>query len=110
MNLLWEDMLKHLFSHNMNLKPSSTSLRRFFLGTIVIDYRDEKNYLVDGQQRFTTLTIMSAALRDALISTGYVSEAQRIQNYVITSTDLIDDIDKRNRFELLDNPAVNCLS
>jgi len=110
MNVLWEDMLKHLFSNNMNLSASSTALRRFFLGTIVIDSRDEENYLVDGQQRFTTLTIISAALRDALISTGHIAQAQIVQEYMITSNQHVDKDDQRNRFELLDNPPGNWLS
>jgi len=94
----------------MNLKPSSTALRRFFLGTIVIDSRDEQNYLVDGQQRFTTLTIISAALRDALISTGHIAQAQKVQDYMITSNQHVDDDVRRNLFELLDNPPGNWLS
>ena len=42
--------------------------RQYFLGSIVLikDNRNSKSSVVDGQQRLTTLTILLAALRDAM--------------------------------------------
>ena len=109
MNLLWSDLLNHLFIHSQTV-TSSALLRRFFLGTVVVDQQSDStgtgvtNFLVDGQQRFTTLSIIAAALRDALISTGHVDQAGELDNHILTEHHQIDDAKRTNRFELLDIP------
>jgi len=36
----------------------------YFLGSVIISYKDGKNYIVDGQQRLTTLTLLLIYLRN----------------------------------------------
>ena len=110
MEQLWGDLLKHLHIHTQTA-TSSAILRRFFLGTVVVDQQTDStgsgvtNYLVDGQQRFTTLTVIAAALRDALISTGHTDQAGELDNHIITEHHQINSPSKTNRFELLDIPV-----
>ena len=62
----------------------------FFFGTMIFCPNPSENSIsiVDGQQRFTTLTILYASIRDALLGMGEAGEdkANRIQNEIITST------------------------
>ncbi len=105
MSQLWSDILEHLQTHNMKRKSSSKDLKRYFLGTIVIENaEDGTRNIVDGQQRFTTLMIISAAVRDALISCGYEKEALRLDHDILINHDQINSDEKKNRFELLDVP------
>ena len=59
---LWSDLKSHLFMHSQTLS-SVNGLYKYFLGAIVVDDNGEENYLVDGQQRFTTMTLIAAAVR-----------------------------------------------
>ena len=73
---LWNDLLE---SYHEN--------EDFFFGTMIFcPNPDEKSIsVVDGQQRFTTLTILYASIRDALLEMGEAGEdyANRIQNEII---------------------------
>ena len=110
MEQLWLDLLRHVYIHTQTA-TSSSILRRFFLGTVVVDQQTATTgsgniqYLVDGQQRFTTLSVIAAALRDALISTGHTDIAGILDNDIITEHYQINDEKLANRFELLDIPA-----
>ncbi|MCY3953507.1 MAG: DUF262 domain-containing protein, partial [bacterium] len=44
-------------------RPAVASYRPYFLGPIVTAQRDGVRYLVDGQQRITTLTLLLICLR-----------------------------------------------
>jgi uncharacterized protein with ParB-like and HNH nuclease domain len=46
---------------------------RYFLGSIVISNRDGRNYIIDGQQRLTTITLMMIYLHRALELAGLES-------------------------------------
>ena len=105
MSQLWSDILEHLQIHNMKRSNTSKDLKRYFLGTIVIENaEDGRRNIVDGQQRFTTLMIISAAVRDALIACGYEKEALSLDNDMIIHHNQINSDEKMNRFELLDVP------
>jgi len=100
---LWSDLKSHLFMHSQTLS-SVNGLYKYFLGAIVVDDNGEENYLVDGQQRFTTMTLIAAAVRDALITTGHTSVALQLHDKIIQDKHRLNDPLRRNRFELLDIP------
>lgn len=106
---LWNDIMAHSESYKQFASSNKTS--SFFLGTIVVETGDNEDYLVDGQQRFTTLTIMASAIRDALISTGYVDQAFNIDLSLLQNLKETHFNQKTyNRFQLLDNPPGKWLS
>tara|TARA_Y100000768_G_scaffold388460_1_gene384493 strand:+ start:4903 stop:8160 length:3258 start_codon:yes stop_codon:yes gene_type:complete len=101
MNQLWDDLVKHLLAKDQSVPDEEAS--RFYLGSIVTDSPLGGGLdLVDGQQRFSSLTLASCALRDGLISTGFVELAYKIHK------ELISDIDGNHkhphRFKLFDKP------
>ena len=108
MNQLWDDLLHYVFKNPQQAKSTKPSQQhQYFLGAIVRDVGDS-NFLVDGQQRFTTLHLIACALRDALISKGHYEKALQLHKNIII--DFSDDDDPRNRFTLLDVPPKHILS
>ena len=80
---LWTDMFRHL-------QTTTTPLigNPFFLGNITVNYnsnRPQPYELVDGQQRITTLHVMAAAARDALIVTGHQDLALELQRNLLST-------------------------
>src|SRR5882672_2628187 len=54
----------------------------YFIGSMVFYKKGTETYVVDGQQRLTTLTIFLAALRDTLKEIGEDSLGKGIQNVI----------------------------
>ena len=78
---LWTDMFRHLQTTPLVSNP-------FFLGNITVNFDSTKALpfeLVDGQQRITTLHVMAAAARDALIVTGHQDIALELQRKVLST-------------------------
>ena len=96
---LWDDLRTHVIATTQTKGDDSS---RYYLGSIVIDSHSGVDHLVDGQQRFTTLSLIACAIRDALITSGFTEEAYEIHHGLIRNMD--DGIDDRNRFELFDKP------
>jgi len=92
---LWKDIFLHLqTTHNVVDDP-------FFLGNITINYHQNDFQLVDGQQRLTTLHVICAGIRDALVCTGYQEDA-----YALQDTLLSKDRGDNPRILPLDNPTI----
>ena len=104
MKQLWDDLRTHLFTESQTQK----SFKPYYLGAAVID--DGK--IVDGQQRLTTMTLISCAVRDALIASGYIAKAHTIQQHLISevTTDSEDYEPPKNKFSLHDKPQGQPLS
>ena len=111
MSQLWEDLLYYLFRNEQKGGTSDASRKSsYFLGAIVRDLnsRNKENFLVDGQQRFSTLLLISSGLRDALISNRFYEIAHDLQNDLIMTLNTRKKSEKR--FTLLDNPKGKELS
>jgi hypothetical protein len=77
---LWNDMFLHAQRFEAEDDP-------FFIGAVILNIDlaldPVPREVVDGQQRLTTLTIISAAIRDALIATGHTAEAWDIHGGIL---------------------------
>ena len=78
MKKLWID----LFRHCQRLNPSAAN-DPYFIGAIIRNTNAGNSEIVDGQQRLVALSIISAGIRDALISTGNQDEAWEIHTQLI---------------------------
>ncbi len=68
-----------------------TSIRNsedeYFIGSIVISSGDDRDEVVDGQQRLATISIFLAAIRDFFIDNSDTDRADDIQNQYLSSRD-----------------------
>lgn len=68
-----------------------TSIRNaedeYFIGSIVISSGNERDEVVDGQQRLATVSILLAAIRDYFVEQGDKDRADDIQNGYLSSRD-----------------------
>lgn len=92
---LWQDIFRHLQTTNNVVEDP------FFLGNITINYHQNNFQLVDGQQRLTTLHVICAGIRDALICTGYQEDARTLQDTLLSK-----DRGETPRILPLENPAI----
>ena len=51
---------------------------RYFLGSIIISKKNNTNYIVDGQQRLTSLTLLLIYLRNRLVTAALPSEVDSL--------------------------------
>ena len=84
----WEDIVRFRKESSVKGGPD-----RYFLGPIVVMQHDDENeitYILDGQQRLATATILFSVLRDlgySLQTSEAVSFADDVQNHLITKED-----------------------
>ena len=57
---LLSDLQAKFFSHykHGDETPAVSAYGEYFLGSIIVSKRNGKNYLIDGQQRVTSLTLL----------------------------------------------------
>lgn len=79
-----EQLLDCLEEHR-KLHPTALQQNPYFLGNLMVHKEDDVWYLVDGQQRLITLTIIAAAVRDLCAENGRYDLAYEIQNDLIFS-------------------------
>lgn len=82
----WED------SHVTDLFDDLlTSIRNsedeYFIGSLVISSGNDRDEVVDGQQRLATISIFIAAIRDYFVNSGDIDRAEDIQNQYLSSRD-----------------------
>lgn len=89
-----DDMLNCLSIKDNKLIPDN-----YFLGTMLFigDYSeandiDSNIYVVDGQQRITTITILFSALSDRFLEIGEDVLSKQVFRYIMTKNDDGDDI------------------
>ena len=92
---LWQDIFRHVQT------TSDVVDDPFFLGNITINYHQNDFQLVDGQQRLTTLHVICAGIRDALVCTGHQEDAYTLQNTLLSK-----DRGNTPRILPLENPTV----
>lgn len=80
-----EDNIQDFWNDVVNNKVGD-----YFLGSMVVYVKSDYRYIVDGQQRLTTITILLAVLRDKFIELGFDSQAKGIQK-LIERPDLNND-------------------
>lgn len=80
---LWEDLLDSFLIKKEELVPSE-----YFIGSLVLVGEDDDNmnierYVVDGQQRLMTITIIFAVLYDLFLSNNDEKLANIIYSYIV---------------------------
>jgi len=89
---------KFLDSHqDGNERSAIENYNRYFLGSIIISDRDGKKYIIDGQQRLTTITLLLIYIYHHLnddIQKSQLSDLIFAQKYGKRSFNL--DVDERN--------------
>ena len=85
-SFLW-DILKQF-----DIQEGEIKTQVYFLGTMLFigDYYDgteEEIYVVDGQQRLTTITILFSAISDKFMSLNQETLSKEIFKYIMTTND-----------------------
>ncbi len=85
---------------------SAIGEQQYFLGTLVLHKKDDKgNYdVVDGQQRLTSLLILTACLRDLIDDEKFKSQ---LQSKIIQEENKVDGIPAKARIEVKDRTIFN---
>ena len=88
------EQLLECLSEHQKIMAGRLQNNPYFLGNLMIhsESTDEVWYLVDGQQRLVTLTILSGLIRDLLCENGEYELAFELQREVI------GELDAENRF------------
>ena len=90
-SFLW-DILKQF-----DIQEGEIKTQVYFLGTMLFigDYYDgteEEIYVVDGQQRLTTITILFSAISDKFMSLNQETLSKEIFKYIMTTNDNGDEV------------------
>lgn len=85
---------------------SAIGEQQYFLGTLVLHKKDDKgNYdVVDGQQRLTSLLILTACLRDLIDDEKFKAQ---LQSKIIQEENKVDGIPAKARIEVKDRAIFN---
>ncbi|MDB6155641.1 MAG: hypothetical protein JWL90_4094, partial [Chthoniobacteraceae bacterium] len=85
---------------------SAVGEQQYFLGTLVLHKKDNKGTydVVDGQQRLTSLIILTACCRDLINDTIFKAQ---LQNKIIQEANKVDGIAARPRIEVKDRAIFN---
>ena len=77
---LMDDFLEAFSQHYKNGHERSNVEKygQYFLGPIIVSETDNKNYIVDGQQRLTTLTLILICLLHLIDSDNQKSDLQKL--------------------------------
>lgn len=77
---LWEKFNESHTDGNTYAQIKNYSV--YFLGSILISSKDNNEYIVDGQQRLTSLTLLIIFLHNSLIAMNLKDEFQTISSYI----------------------------
>lgn len=88
----YEDMM-----NNLTISKGKITANQYFLGTMLFignfsEGTDQEIYVVDGQQRLTTITILFSALSDVFHSLNENKLSEQIFKYVMTKDDNGEDV------------------
>lgn len=80
---------------------SAAAGQQYFLGTLVLHKKDEKNNydVVDGQQRLTSLIILLACLRDMISDADF---SNQLHDKIIQAENKVDGVPAKPRIEVKD--------
>ncbi|MFC6182401.1 DUF262 domain-containing protein [Lactiplantibacillus daowaiensis] len=93
---LWNDLMEVMDDNQVD----------HFFGQIVMNSSNEKQYIIDGQQRLTTVTIFFAVIRDALLALAEADD-QNGSEAKIRANDLQEDIiGNRLHYHLVQSDSV----
>lgn len=93
----WED---ENFEDLVNDLSDADRSQEYFLGTIVLQGKDNNNYdIVDGQQRLTAISILLACIRDRLSKEEF---RKRVQEKLLQSENVLDGIPAKIRLAVKD--------
>lgn len=89
------------FTDLMDDLITAQSDQQYFLGTLVLHKKDDKNNydVVDGQQRLTTLLILISCLRDLISDTKF---KEQLQGKIVQEENKVDGIPEKPRIEVKD--------
>lgn len=84
---LLEDLyIKFKESYNVNDSPTDTKkYKQYFLGSFVVSRKDNIDYIIDGQQRLTTLTLLFLGIYHVSRSKG--KEIQKAKEFIVSEFD-----------------------
>jgi hypothetical protein len=97
-------LIKDLFGHIKSYSQSTATPNTFFLGNLITVGNNPTN-LVDGQQRFTALTVMAVLIRDICWERGWHEKAFEIDESLIYDQNTGKQTEGRYRMKPRSNPA-----
>lgn len=99
LDLLDDLCKKFLDTHDSKkmLKQVASQYERYFVGSVIICDNGEKKYIVDGQQRLTTLTLLLIYLRHRLVNIQETAShiESLISTYIPPEHSFVLDVDER---------------